>query len=137
MAVTQGPTLQFKLDMLNGVHQPGDTYKIALYNASSANLNKNTTTYSTTGEVAGVGYTAGGKELAGRTVALSGDIAYLDFDDPVWPSATITADSASIYNASRSNKVLGSFTFTVGSSTNGNFTVQMPTPGSSAAIRIP
>ena len=44
MAVTQGPTLRFKLDMLNGVHQPGDTYKIALYNASAANLNKNTTT---------------------------------------------------------------------------------------------
>ena len=137
MAVVQGPTLQFKLDLFNGVHQPGDTYKIALYNAAAANLNKNTTAYSSTGEVAGVGYTAGGKELSGRTVALSGDLAYLDFDDPVWASATITADSASIYNASKGNKVLGNFTFTQASSTNGNFTVQIPPPGSTSAIRIP
>lgn len=137
MAVVQGPTLQFKLDLFNGVHQPEDTYKIALYNAAAANLNKNTTAYSSTGEVAGAGYTSGGKELSGRTVALSGDLAYLDFDDPVWASATITADSASIYNASKGNKVLGNFTFTQVSSTNGNFTVQIPPPGSTSAIRIP
>lgn len=137
MPVVQGVTLQFKEDLLNGVHQPGDTYKIALYTQAAANLNKNTTAYTATGEVSGPNYVAGGVVLSGRTVSGSGDMKYLDFDDAVFASVTITADAAMIYNASKSNKTLANFTFASASATAGNFTVQMPNPASDPLIRIP
>jgi len=126
----------FKADLANGVHQPGDTYKIALY-TSAATLNKSTTAYSATNEVVGSGYTGGGKVLANRTSGTSGDIAYLDWDDPTWAMSTLTARGCLIYNASRSNKALAVFDF--GSdvvSTNGTFTVQLPPPGLAAVLRF-
>ena len=136
MAVTQAVTNQFKQDVLNGVHQPGDTYKIALYTQAAATLNKNTTAYTATGEVVGVGYDAGGKTLSGFTVGISGDVAYIDFEDPVWTSSTITADAALIYNSSKSNKAMGVYTFASASSTNGNWTAKLPAPGATALLRI-
>jgi hypothetical protein len=134
MASTQAVTDQFKQDILNGVHQPGDTYKIALYNPGT--LDKTTTAYTATGEVSGAGYSAGGTALSGFTVGLSGDIAYIDFTDPSWAAATITASTALIYNSSRSNKALAVFTFGSTSSTGDTFTVVLPAPGAAGSITI-
>lgn len=136
MAVTQAVTNQFKQDILNGVHQPGDTYKVALYTQAAATLNKSTTAYTATGEISGAGYDAGGKTLTGFAVGLSGDTAYIDFDDPVWATSTITADAALIYNSSKSNKAIACFTFTSTSSTSGNWTLQLPPVGANAVIRV-
>jgi len=126
----------FKQDVLNGVHQPGDVYKIALY--SGAALDKTTTAYTATGEVSGTGYTAGGTALSGFTVAASGDTAYIDWTtDPTWPSSSITAaDSALIYNSSRSNKAVAVLTFASSTSIASTFTVQLPAPGATAVITL-
>lgn len=137
MAVTQAVCLTFKEDLFNGVHQPGDDYAIALYDSSSATLNKLTENYTAIGEVSGAGYTSGGKSLTGRTVGDSGDLRYLTFDNPVWTSSTITADSALIYNKTRANRALGVLKFSSVSSTNGPFTVKLPAVGATALFRIP
>lgn len=135
MAINQAVCNQFKLDKLNGLHQSGDVYKIALY-TSAAVLSKTTTAYTATGEVAtGGGYIAGGLTLAGRTAVLSTDTVLLDFTDPVWDPATITARGALIYNSSRANASL--FVLDFGSdiiSTNGPFTVDLPAQGAATSL---
>lgn len=135
MASTQAVCNSYKQDVLNGVHQPGDTYKIALYNPGS--LDKTTTAYTTTGEITGAGYTAGGATLSGFTVSSSGDTAYIDWTtNPSWSNATITASSALIYNASRSNKAVAVFIFGTLTSTGGTFTLVLPSPGVNATVTI-
>lgn len=138
MAFAAAVTDQFKQDILNGVHQPGDTYKIALYTqAAATTLNKSLTAYTTTGELATAGgYTRDSKTLAGFTVGLSTDTAYVDFTDPSWTSASFTADAALIYNSSRSNAALVVLSFGSTTATSGTFTVQLPAPGASATITI-
>src|SRR5262249_4788055 len=104
--ITQAICNSYKTELFQGVHQPGDDYRMALY-VASATLSKATTAYTSSGEVAdGGGYTAGGQSLTGFSVALDGDIAVLDFDDAVWAAATITARGALLYNATRANKAL-------------------------------
>ena len=63
--ITQAKCRSYKVDLFDGVHQPGDDYRLALY-TNAATLDKNTTAYSSTGEVVGPGYTAGGQSLAGH-----------------------------------------------------------------------
>jgi hypothetical protein len=139
VTITNAMCNQFKVDCLNGVHQPGDTYKIALYLDATATLNKSTTAYTSTGEVAATGgYTAGGVALSGFAVALSGDTGYMSFTDPAISSATITADGALVYNSSRSNTAMCAIKFTNApvTSTNGTFTVDLPAAGASALLRF-
>ncbi len=69
MANTQAVCTSFKVELFNGHHALGtavtrgattaDTIKAALFLAS-ATINASTTAYSTTGEVTGTNYTAGG-----------------------------------------------------------------------------
>jgi hypothetical protein len=129
MAVTAAVCNSYKTDILSGTHTSGDTYKMALYTSASATLNASTTAYTSTGEVSGTGYTAGGTALSGFSAALSGNSATLTFTSPVWSSATITADTALVYNSSKSNKAVAVLSFTSSSSTNGNFTVTIPSTG--------
>lgn len=136
MPIVQAFTNQAKLDMMGGVHAPTDTYKIALY-VDTANLDKNTTAYTATGEVVGTGYTAGGATLTGYARALSGDVAYLNWADPSWASSTITARGALIYNASKTNAAVAVLDFGANvSSSNGTFTVDLPANGATATVRI-
>lgn len=125
MAITQAITTSYKAEVLQGIHDAADTYKMALY-TSAATLGAATTAYTTTNEVAGIGYTAGGATLSGFNVTTSGTTAILDFNDPFWENATITARGALVYNASKSNKAVAIYDF--GSdiaSTNGDFTVSI------------
>jgi hypothetical protein len=126
-----------KLDFLRGVHQPDDDYRMALYR-ETATLDKATERYTTDGEIAGPGYEAGGQPLAGIQVDLSGDDAFITWDDPVWPNATIEADGALIYNASRGDRALEVLRFENAPvrSTNGPFRVPLPAPGATAVLRI-
>lgn len=138
MAITAAVCNSYKQELFGGTHLAGDTYKIALY-TSAATLSKSTTAYSATNEVAGTGYTAGGATLAGFTNGLDTDTAYVDFTtDPTWPSATITARGALIYNSTRSNKAVAVLDFGADiTSTNGTFTVQFPAPvAATALIRV-
>ena len=101
MAITQAMCNSFKTELLGGTHDlDTDVIKIALF-TSSATLDASTTAYSTTNEVVGSGYTAGGNTLAGATISLSGSTAIVDFTDTTWSSATITARGALIYNSRR------------------------------------
>lgn len=136
MAITTAICNSYKQEILEGVHASTDTYKIALF-TSSATLGAATTAYSTTNEVSGTGYTAGGINLTNFTSGLDGSTAYITFDDAVWTSATITARGALIYNSSKSNKAVAVFDFGGDVvSTSGTFTVDLPVAGANALIRI-
>jgi len=125
----------FKQQILLGEHDlDTDTIKLALY-TSAATLSAATTAYSTSDEVVGTGYTAGGNTLAGATVSLTGTTAFVDFSDTTWTDATITARGALIYNSSKSNKAIAVLDFGADkTSTAGSFTVQFPTNDASSAI---
>ncbi len=129
MAITQAIPTSFKAEILQGIHDSADTYKMALY-TSVATLGTSTTAYSATNEVVGTGYTIGGTTLSGFNVTTSGTTAILDFaTDPSWANASITARGALIYNSSKSNKAV--YVLDFGSditSTNGTFAVTLPVP---------
>jgi len=135
MAITQAFCTSALAELLGGVHDlDTDTIKVALY-TSSATLGASTTAYSTTNEVVGTGYTAGGVTLTGAVVSLDGTTAIADFDDPTWADATITARGALLYNASKSNKALAVLDFGADkTSTDGNFTVILPAPAAATAV---
>ena len=136
--ISQSLCSSFKQQLLLGEHDlDTDVIKIALY-TSAATLSAATTAYTTSDEVVGTGYTAGGNTLTGATVSLSGTTAFVDFSDTTWSTATITARGALIYNSSKSNKAIAVLDFGADkTSTAGDFTVQFPTnDASSAIIRI-
>jgi hypothetical protein len=147
MAITQAMVTSFKVQILLGVHNFGsgvirasaaaDTFKLALY-TSSATLDASTTAYTTSNEVSssGTNYTAGGLTLTISQVPTStGTTAFLDFDDLTFPSATLTANGALIYNATQSNKAVAVLAFGGDkTSTAGNFTIQFPAAAASTAI---
>ena len=136
MAITAAFCNSFKQELLAmSPHTPADVYKIALY-PSTATLSKATTVYSSTGEVTGTGYTAGGATLTGFAVTLDTDTAVLDWTtDPTLPSSTITARGGLIYNSSRANKAVAVVDFGQDvTSTNGTFTVTLPAPTAAAGL---
>lgn len=137
MAITGAICNSYKQEVMQGVHEAADVYKIALY-TSSATLGASTTVYSATNEISGTGYSAGGATLAGFTVTLDGSTAVLDFTDPVWAAATITARGALIYNSTQGNKAVAVLDFGADiTSTNDAFTVTFPgATASTGLIRI-
>jgi hypothetical protein len=149
MANTQALCTSFKVDLLNGIHAFGttvtrggtgaDAYKAALY-LTTATVNASTTVYSSTNEVTGSGYTAGGVAVTNATAPTSsGTTAY-------WtPSASIVyttvtvgpTDCVLIYNDTQSDKAVAAFTFSSQTVTAGTLTLTMPTNDSTnALIRI-
>lgn len=135
MAITSAVCISFKRELLNAEHDlDTDTFKIALY-TSSASLGASTTAYTATNEVSGTGYTAGGQALTGAAVTTLSSTIVVDFADPTWTTATITARGALIYNSSKSNKAVAVFDFGADkASTAGDFTVIMPTADASNAL---
>ena len=83
----------FKTDLLGGVFDfdssGGSTFKLALY-TSQAGFSTATTAYTTTNEVSssGTNYTAGGNTLTNNGVAVSSNIAFVDFADSTFSSVT-------------------------------------------------
>jgi hypothetical protein len=109
MPIQQGLTNSFKQEMLQaGQNLATDTLKMALYTAFS-DIGPLTTVYTTTNEVTGTGYTAGGVVMTGVTINTestgenSGTV-FVDFANVSWPGANFTARGALIYNVTRSNK---------------------------------
>lgn len=140
MTIRQGLTTSFKLDMVNGRQNvASDALKIALYTAF-ADINENTTVYSSDNEISGTGYTAGGQALSNVTVnSTSNGIVYVSFSNPVWDPAQFTARGALIYNTTRSNASIAVLDFGSDKTQAGNntFTVTLPPDtASSALIRV-
>ena len=106
MAISSAICNTFKGELLEGKHNfasgGGHTFKIALF-TSSANLGASTTAYSTSNEISntsGTAYTAGGATLTrnGVTSSSGSSVAFVDFQDAQFTSASFTANGALIYN---------------------------------------
>jgi hypothetical protein len=138
VAITQALCSSFKQELVTGTHNftasTGDIFKIALY-TSAATLGASTTVYSTTNEVVGTGYTAGGKNMVSVTPVLSGTTAICDFADVTWTTVTLTARGALIYNSSKANRAVLVLDFgSDKTATAGDFTIIFPVADASNAI---
>jgi len=135
----------FKKELLYGVHDfdlaNGDTFKIALYD-NNASFNAATTAYTTSNEVSGTGYSAGGGALTNVDPTSSGTTALTDFQDETFSTATITARGALIYNTTPNTTSISVTNPSVvvldfggdKTSTAGDFTIVFPTADASNAI---
>jgi hypothetical protein len=105
MAIVQSVTNSFKQQLLLGVHDfratSGDTFKLALY-TGAASLGADTTAYTTSGEVIGANYVAGGQNLTNLGTFLSGNTSFLDFADLTFVNVTVVARGCLIYNSTPS-----------------------------------
>ena len=132
-----------------------DTFKVAMFTNDSS-IDQDTTGYTTSNEVSGTAYTAGGAALGTVTLEVADNsssvaTAFLDFADTTWSTSTISsARGALIYNSTLSSAGTGSTVnhaaypsvavFNFGgdkSSSAGDFTIQWPADdANNAAIRI-
>lgn len=144
MSFFQTATTSFKVELPQGIHNFGptspDTFKIALYTAA-ANLNGSTTVYTTSGEVVGAGYTAGGNTLTISVTPTSANntagipTSYWSFNNSSWANATFTARGALIYNSTEGNKSVAVLDFGSDKTVNNDtFQVIFPTPDANSAI---
>ncbi len=126
MPIFQTQTVSFRQELPQAVHNLlTDTIKLALYTSSSS-INADTTVYTTSNEITGTGYTAGGKVVTGATIANSNGVVYVNFDNVVWTPAAFTTAGALLYNASQSNKSIAVLSFGGDKTCINSFTVQMP-----------
>ena len=134
MSIIQTQTTSFKAQLYQGIHDlTTDVIKIALYTAN-ANLNEDTTVYSSTDEVANTGtYVAGGAQLTPITVSSSGYTAYVGFPNISWTGA-ITARCALIYNVTQGNKSVAVLDFGSDKTSVNSFTITMPTNGPTTSL---
>lgn len=144
MPIQQGLTNSFKQEMLqSGQDIITDTLYMALYTAFS-DIGPLTTIYTTSNEVTGTGYVAGGVEVTGavlstQTTGPNAGTVYVNFDDVSWPGANFVARGALIYNVTQGNKSVAVLDFgsdkTFSSTSN---TVTMPAnTATTALIRFP
>ena len=147
MAISQTLATSFKVEILDGIHNFGvgvirastaaDTFKIALY-STLATLDAATTVYTTLNEVTGTGYVAGGNTLVisqAPTSTSAETVAWLNFANSSWTSASFSADGALIYNSTQGNKAVAVLNFgSTKTATSQTFTVTFPASTSDAAI---
>ena len=131
--IVQTQTTSFKAEVYQAVHNLlTDTIKIALYTAD-ANLDADTTVYSTLNEVVASGYTAGGEIMTGVALNTSGYTVYVNWANTSW-STSVTARCALIYNASQSNKSIAVLDFGSDKTSTGTFTITMPANTATSAL---
>lgn len=152
MANSQAMCTSFLGEVLTATHNFGvapiraattaDTFKAALYLAS-ATINASTTVYTTTGEVTGTNYTAGGIAVTNANVPIatnSSATAGVGYWTPsaslVYTNVTLSTafDTMLMYNSTQSNKSVAVFTFGSQTITAGNFTLTMPSNTSTTAL---
>lgn len=144
MAIQQTATTSFKVELPQGIHNFGpvspDTFKIALY-TGAADIGPATTVYTTTGEVVGTGYVAGGNTLTINVTPTSGNsvsnlpTSYWSFANTTWSGATFTARGALIYNSTEGNKSVAVLDFGSDKTVNNDtFQIVFPTPDANSAI---
>jgi hypothetical protein len=152
MANTQSMCTSFLGELMTATHNFGvapiraattaDTFKAALYLAS-ATVNASTTVYTTSGEVTGTNYTAGGVAVTNGTAPIATNASTTAGVGYWTPSASIvyttvtlaTAfDAVLIYNNSQSNKAVSVHTFGSQTITAGTFTLTMPSNTTTTAL---
>ena len=150
MANTQAMATSFKTELLSGIHALGttviragtgaDTFKAALY-LTTATLDASTTAYSSSNEVSGTNYIAGGITVTNATAPTSsGTTAYwTPSANFVYTTVTLATafDAVLIYNSTQSNRAVSVHTFGSQTISAGTFTLTMPTSdATNALIRI-
>lgn len=152
MSNTQAMCTSFMGELMTATHNFGvaptrgttaaDTFKAALY-LTTATINASTTAYTSTGEVTGTNYTAGGVSVTNAVAPIATNssstagVAY-------WtPSASISYttvtlstafDCVLIYNSTQGNKAVSVHTFGSQTITAGTFTLTMPANATSTAL---
>ena len=142
MAITSAICNSFKAEILKAVHNftasSGNTFNLALY-TSSATINKSTTAFSATNEIAntsGSSYSTKGKALTSVTPVLSSDTAVCDFANISWTSASFTANGCLIFNDTATGDP-ACCTIAFGGDktvTSGTFTIEFPAASAGSAI---
>jgi len=149
MAITQAMCTSFKAELMLADHDfnnvGGDTFKIALYK-SDADIDANTTAYTSTNESSGTNYSAGGISLTNTGVGATPINAntgtgFTDFSNATFTNVNVTARGALIYNSTSSintNAAVCVLDFGADkTATDGDFVVIFPTnDASNAIIRI-
>lgn len=140
MAIYQCVCSSFKVEILAGVHNlsasGGDIFKIALY-SPDADLDSSTLVYTTSGEITGTGYTAGGATLTNLGISSAATSAYFSFDPVIWTAATFSTGGALIYNASKGNKAVLVLNFgPLRIANNENFTLTFPPNTNTTAVCV-
>jgi hypothetical protein len=144
MTIAQTATTSFKVELPQGIHNFGptspDTFKVALYTAA-ANLDAATAVYTTSGEVVGAGYTAGGNTLVISVTPVAANnfagtpTSYWSFSNSSWLNATFTARGALIYNETEGNKSVAVLDFGADKTVNNDtFQIIFPAPDANSAI---
>jgi hypothetical protein len=144
MAIQQTTTTSFRVELLQAVHNFGpttpNTFKIALYTGASS-IGPATTVYTTTNEVVGTGYVAGGNTLVISTSPTATNnasqvpTAFISFSNTSWASASFTCRGALIYNATQGNKSVAVLDFGADKTvTNDTFQIIFPTSDANSAI---
>jgi hypothetical protein len=147
VANTQAIATSFKVEALNGIHAFGttvvragttkDSFKAALY-LVSATVNASTTAYSSTGEVTGAGYSAGGVAVTNGTAPnSSGTTAFwTPSASIVYTAVTLSVafDAVLLYNSTQGDKAVSVHTFGSQTVTAGTFTLTMPTNDASTGL---
>ena len=124
----------FRSELLSGNHNfasGGDTFKLALYTANPYTTASTAYSSGAANQVgtSGTGYSTGGNTLGSQSVTTSSAVAYVDFADSTWSSATFTAAFGVIYNSSDSDKLVVVLDFGGSKTcTNGTFKITMPDP---------
>lgn len=138
--IVQTQTTSFKAELYEAIHNLlTDTIKIALYTAE-ATLDSSTLAYTTSNEVTGTGYSAGGLVLTGASISTSGYVAYVNFANALWSPASFTARCALIYNESKNNPSTGTgrsiavLDFGSDKTATGTFLITMPTNTATSAL---
>jgi hypothetical protein len=99
----------FKAEVAQALHNfttsTGNVFKLALYLAT-ADLDAETTVYTTTGETSGTNYTAGGIVLTNITPATAGTTGYWSFEAATFTNVTLSCAGALIYNSTNANRAV-------------------------------
>jgi hypothetical protein len=151
MANTQAMATSFKGELLNAYHNfsatnpartlnTADSFKAALYLAS-ATVNATTTAYSSTGEVTGTNYTAGGVAITSFSAPTTSGTTGFTTPTASFTYTNVTLSTAFdcvlVYNNSQTNRAVSAHTFGSQTVTAGTFTLTMPTnDATNALIRI-
>jgi len=149
---TQSMCTSFLSQLMTATHNFGtaptrgtstaDTFKAALY-VTTATVNAATTAYSSTNEVSGTGYTAGGITVTNATApsstnssATAGVGYWTPSANLVYSTVTLSTafDTVLIYNSSQSNAAVSVHTFGAQTITAGTFTLTMPSNTTSSAL---
>jgi hypothetical protein len=161
MANSQAMCTSFMSELMYGYHQFGqptltsrgsltaptnDTFKAALY-LTTATVNAATTVYSTTGEVSGTNYTAGGSTITNANTPTPSNTTATAGTAYWTPSASITYGTAGspitlstafnavlIYNSTQGNRAVSVHTFGSQTITAGVFTLTMPANTTTTAL---